>query len=344
MSPLMKPDDRYSRQERFAPIGPAGQARIQSSRVAIIGLGALGSVAADQMARAGVGYLRLVDRDFVELSNLQRQSLYDEDDVRANLPKAVAAQRRLARINSSVRIEAVVDDVNATTVEDIIDGVDLVLDGLDNFETRFTLNDACAKRSCPWIYAAAVGSSGVEMPILPGRTPCLRCFVENLPAPGSSPTCDTAGVIAPITHVIASIQVADALRILSGQLEPRDIRLVSYDAWSGAFRRIDGGAPSKDCPVCAGGRYDYLAATALRAVTLCGRNAVQLIPSVKADLDFLSISRAVSAFGPVEFNDFLLQCTAEPYRLTLFKDGRAIVRGTEEAALARSLYSKMIGS
>jgi adenylyltransferase/sulfurtransferase len=339
----MNSDERYSRQARFAPIGEAGQRRIQSARVAIIGLGALGSVSADQLARAGVGFLRLVDRDFVEVSNLQRQSLYDEDDVRQNLPKAVAAERRLKRINSCIHIEAIVDDVNAATVEDIIADVDLVLDGLDNFETRFTLNDACARRSRPWIYTAAVGSAGLEMPVFPGQSPCLRCFIEALPAPGSSPTCDTAGVIAPVTHAMASIQVADALKIITGQLRPEDARLVSYDVWSGLFRRMDIGKPSSSCPVCAGERYDYLNADALRAVTLCGRNAVQLIPSSKADIDFTSISKAISTFGPVEFNEFLLQCSAPPYKLTLFRDGRAIVRGTEEASLARSLYSKMVG-
>jgi adenylyltransferase/sulfurtransferase len=339
----MSVDERYSRQARFAPIGPEGQRRIQAARVAIIGLGALGSVSADQLARAGVGFLRLVDRDFVELSNLQRQSLYDEDDVRENLPKAVAARRRIEKINSGVRVEAIVDDVNSSTVEDVIAEVDLVLDGLDNFETRLTLNDACSRHSRPWIYAAAVGSSGLEMPIFPGSSPCFRCFVASAPAPGSTPTCDTAGVIAPITHVMASIQTADALRIITGQLGPGDARLVTYDAWSGAFRRLNMGPPSASCPVCANGRYDYLDGSALRAVTLCGRNAVQLIPATRANLDFASISKSISIFGPVEFNEFLLQCSAPPYRVTLFKDGRAIIRGTEEAAEARSIYSKMIG-
>jgi adenylyltransferase/sulfurtransferase len=181
------------------------------------------------------------------------------------------------------------------------------------------------------------------MPIFPGSSPCLRCFVDALPAPGSSPTCDTAGVIAPITHIIASIQTADALKIITGHLGPQDVRLTSYDAWSGAFRRMDMGSPSAQCPVCAHRRYDYLNGNALRAVTLCGRNGVQLIPASRADLDFSSMAKSIALFGPVEFNEFLLQCSAPPYRLTLFKDGRAIIRGTEEASVARSLYSKMVG-
>lgn len=337
-------DDRYSRQTRFAPIGDEGQRHIRAARVAIIGMGALGSVAADQLVRAGVGFVRIIDRDFVELSNLQRQSLYDEVDVQQNLPKAVAAEARLRKVNSSVRIEAVVDDVNPSTVEDCIADVDLVLDALDNFETRFVVNDACAKHSLPWIYAAAVGSYGLVMPIVPGKSACLRCLLGNLPAPGSSPTCDTTGVIAPITHVIASIQVAEALKMLTGHLSPDDIRLVSYDVWTHNFRKVDLGREAMAaCPVCTEGRYEYLDGNPLRTVTLCGRNAVQLIPSVRGDINFDEISKSISTFGPVQFNDFLLRCSAPPYELTLFKDGRAIVRGTEEASMARSVYSKMVG-
>ena len=337
-------DDRYSRQVRFSLIGEDGQQRIQSARVAVVGMGALGSVSADLLVRAGVGFVRLIDRDFVELSNLQRQSLYDENDIRKNLPKAVAAEAKLRVVNSAVRIEAVVDDVNPSTVEDYIGDVDLVLDALDNFETRFVINDACAKHSRTWIYAAAVGSYGLIMPIIPGESACLRCLMGALPAPGTSPTCDTAGVIAPITHVIASIQAAEALKVLTGQLVPEDIRLISYDVWAHNFRRIDlGREPMATCPVCADEKYEYLDGNPLRTVTLCGRNAVQLIPGVRGDIDFIALSKSISTFGPVQFNDFLLRCSAPPYELTLFKDGRAIVKGTEEASMARSVYSKMVG-
>jgi len=337
-------DERYSRQIRFAPIGEAGQRRLQSSRVLVVGLGALGSVAADQIIRAGVGFVRLVDRDFVELSNLQRQSLFDEEDIRSNLPKAAAAEAKLRRVNSSVQIEARVDDVNPANIEDYIADVDLVLDALDNFETRFVINDACAKHRKPWIYTAAVGSYGLVMPILPGTTPCLRCLLGNLPAPGTSATCETAGVIAPITHVIASIQVAEALKFLTGNLDAADIRLLSYEIWSHRFQRIDvGDEAMATCLVCSTGRFEYLNGTPLRTVTLCGRNAVQLIPGVKGDINFAELSKSIAAFGPVQFNDFLLKCSCPPYELTLFKDGRAIVKGTEETGLARSVYSRMVG-
>jgi molybdopterin-synthase adenylyltransferase len=338
-------DDRYSRQIRFAPIGQAGQERLASSRVLIIGLGALGTVTADQIVRAGVGFVRLIDRDFVELSNLQRQSLFDEEDVRNNLPKAIAAETKLRAINSSVQIETRVEDVNPSNVEDSIADVDLVLDALDNFETRFVVNDACAKHRKPWIYTAAVGSYGLVMPILPGSTPCLRCLLGNLPAPGSSPTCESAGVVAPITHIIASMQVAEALKFLTGNLDTESVRLTAYDVWSHRFQRVDIGKESMTaCPVCAEGKFEYLEGNPLRTITLCGRNAVQLIPEVKGDLDFQHLAKSIAAFGSVQYNDFLLRCSAPPYELTLFKDGRAIVKGTEEAGTARSVYSKMVGS
>jgi molybdopterin-synthase adenylyltransferase len=337
-------ESRYSRQIRFAPIGTEGQARIGASRIALIGAGALGSVAAELLVRAGAGFVRIIDRDFVELSNLQRQSLYDEEDVRRNLPKAVAAEAKLRRINSTVQVEAIVDDVNPTTVEDYIQDVGLVLDALDNFETRFVINDACAKHSRPWIYSAAVGSYGLVMPVMPGKSPCLRCMLGSLPAPGTSPTCDTAGVIGPITHIIASMQVAEALKFICGAVQPAEFRLATYDVWSNTFHRLDLGTEvMTSCPVCSEGRYDYLDGTPLRTITLCGRNAVQLIPAVKGDLDFQKLSKSLPVEG-VQFNEFLMKCSTPPFELTLFKDGRAIVKGTEEAAMARSVYSRIVGA
>jgi molybdopterin-synthase adenylyltransferase len=317
---------------------------LSSSRVLILGLGALGTVVADQIVRSGVGFVRMVDRDFVELSNLQRQSLFDEDDIASNLPKAIAAERRLRRVNSSVELDARVEDINPTNVEDYIADVDLILDALDNFETRFVVNDACFKHRKPWIYTGAVGSYGLVMPVLPGTTACLRCLLGSLPAPGTSPTCETAGVIAPITHAIASIQVAEALKYLTGNLDPAEVRLTSYEIWSHRFQRIDVGKESMStCPVCSEEKFEYLNGNPLRTISLCGRNAVQLIPGVKGDIDFAQLSKSIGAFGSVEFNDFLLKCSSPPYEITLFKDGRAIVKGTEEAALARSVYSKMVG-
>ena len=337
-------EGRYSRQIRFVPIGEQGQKRLASSRVLLLGLGALGTVVADQIVRAGVGFLRMVDRDFVELSNLQRQSLFDEGDIEKSLPKAIAAEAKLRRVNSSIQIDARVDDVNPANIEDYLSDVDLVLDALDNFETRFVVNDACAKHGKPWIYTAAVGSYGLVMPVIPGTTPCLRCLLGNLPAPGTSPTCETAGVIAPITHIIASIQVAEALKLLTGHLDAADVRLTAYDVWSHRFQRIDVGPESMStCPVCSNGTFEYLNGNPLRTITLCGRNAVQLIPGVKGDLNFDELSKSIAAFGQVQFNDFLLKCCSPPYEVTLFKDGRAIVKGTEEPGLARSVYSKMVG-
>lgn len=339
----MTPDERYSRQVRFTPIGLDGQNRIANTRVTLIGGGALGSVSAELLARAGIGFLRIVDRDYVELSNLQRQSLYDEDDVRRNVPKAVAAAAKLRQINSDVKVEPIVDDVNPATVEEYIRDVDLVLDGLDNFETRFVLNDACFKQTRNWIHAAAVGSYGLVMPVFPKRSPCLRCLLGDLPAPGTSPTCDTAGVIAPITHSIASIQVAEALKVIVGTLQPSDAALTSFDVWRHAFHRMGLGAEvMASCPLCNDGRFDYLYVPPLRTVTLCGRNAVQLIPSVKTDLNFSEMAKSMPD-AKIHFNEFLLRCQSPPYEVTIFKDGRAIIRGTEEPALARSVYSRLIG-
>jgi adenylyltransferase/sulfurtransferase len=286
----------------------------------------------------------MVDRDFVESSNLQRQSLFDEGDVQENLPKAIAAEGKLRRVNSSVQIEAIVEDVNPGNIEDYLGDVDLVLDGLDNFETRFVVNDACAKHRKPWIYTAAVGSYGLVMPVIPGTTPCLRCLMGKLPAPGTSPTCETAGVIAPITHIIASMEVAEALKLLTGNLAPADVRLTAYDVWSHRFQRIEVGTESMStCLVCSAGAFEYLDGNPLRTITLCGRNAVQLIPGVRGDLNFTELSKSIGAFGSVQFNEFLLKCSSPPYEITVFKDGRAIVKGTEEPGLARSVYSKMVG-
>ena len=341
----MKNDGRYSRQIRFTPIGAAGQQKIANARVALIGAGALGTVSAELLVRAGVGFLRIIDRDFVELSNLQRQSLYDEDDVRNNLPKAIAAGAKLKRINSTVHIEPIVDDVNPSTVEDYIKDVELVLDALDNFETRFVINDACAKHLRPWIYSSAVGSYGLVMPIVPAKSPCLRCMIGSLPAPGSSPTCDTAGVIGPITHIIASIQVAEALKWITGTGETKDLQLITYDVWTHRFHRMSLGADvMKGCPVCAEGRFDYLNGAPLRTVTLCGRNAVQLIPAIRSDLEFSQLSDAIGDSGIVQYNEFLLRWSSPPFELTLFKDGRAIVKGTEDPGTARSVYTKIVGA
>jgi len=337
-------DDRYSRQTRFKAIGQEGQKRISAARIAVMGVGALGSTVAEILARSGVGFLRIIDRDFVELSNLQRQSLFDEDDVRHSLPKAIAAAAKLRRINSTIQIEEIVDDVNPGNVEDYIQGVDLVLDALDNFETRFVINDACAKHRQSWIYTAAVGSYGLVMPIVPGETPCLQCMIGGLPAPGSSPTCETEGVIGPATHLIASIQAAEALKFITGNHRPRDLRLITVDVWERRFQQLELPDAMPDCPVCTESRYDYLEGEPLRTIVLCGRNAVQLIPAVKGNLDFAEVSNSFKGQGEVEHNEFLMKCSSPPYEMTLFRDGRAIIKGTEDPGIARSLYSKIIST
>lgn len=304
-------------------------------------MGALGTVIADQLVRAGVGLVRIIDRDFVEISNLQRQTLFDESDARDNLPKAVAAERKLRGINSQVSIEASVDDLNPSNVGDWIEGLDLVLDGLDNFEARFVLNDACRVADVGWIYGAAVGSYGVVCPVLP-QGPCLRCIFEEIPPPGSAPTCDTEGVIAPITSMVASLEVALAMRVLTGDLTGRDVRVTTFDAWTFRFQTIRLDART-DCPLCVDGKTEFLISRSLETVTLCGRNAVQLIPRTRAELDLAEMERRLSVFGPVQSNEFLVRCSSPPYEMTLFRDGRAILKGTEEASVARSVYARMVG-
>jgi len=338
---------RYSRQILFPEIGEEGQRRLLRSRVLVLGCGALGSVTASTLARAGVGFLRIVDRDFVEENNLQRQVLFDEEDVRANLPKAVAAQRRLARVNSQIEVEGLVDDVNHRNIERFIDGMDVILDGTDNFETRFLLNDACLRHAVPWVYGACVASYGMTMPILPGRTPCLRCVVSELPPVGSSPTCDTAGVIASIANVIGSLQGVEALKILTGHLDEVRPRMTIIDAWKGTFETIDlsKAKGSGSCPTCDEGHFDFLEGRAgASATTLCGRNAVQIAPGCEDRLDLGQLAERLKPLGKVGYNEYLLKLSIEGYELTLFPDGRAIIKGTNDVATARGLYAKYVGS
>lgn len=338
--------NRYSRQILFSPIGPAGQERLQNSTVVIIGCGALGTVQADALCRAGVGKLRLIDRDIVEASNLQRQTLFGEQDVIDALPKAVAAQRRLQQVNSEVQVEAVVADLNPRNIEAHLQGAQCLLDATDNFEARFLVNDAAVKQGIPWIYGAAVGSYGLSMTILPGQTPCLRCVFESVPPPGSSPTCDTAGVLAPIVNLIASIQVAEALKILTGNSGQIRRHLLHVDVWQNAWRELDvSAARGKDCPACKLGRYEYLEGktNATAATVLCGRDTVQIHPPAGAQMNFAELARRLSSLGSVKFNDYLLRFSLEQLEITLFPDGRALVKGAADPAQARSIYARYIG-
>ena len=336
--------DRYSRQILFEGVGEEGQRRMRASRVLVVGCGALGSAQVEMLARAGVGRLRVVDRDFVEESNLQRQTMFTEADARERVPKAVAAARRVAEINSDVECAGEVADVSASNVERLVEGCDVVLDGTDNFATRFLLNDACVKHGVAWVYGAAVGSYGVTMTVRPRVSPCLRCVFTEVPAAASAPTCDTAGVIMPIIEVVAAVQVAEALKLLTGRVESLHGSLMQFDVWRNEWRRIALKERAPDCPACALGRFASLAAGAGDMTTvLCGRNAVQVTPARASSVDLDSLAARLRSAGDVKVNPYLVRLSAGGYELTVFKDARAIVRGTDDAAVARTLYARYVG-
>jgi molybdopterin/thiamine biosynthesis adenylyltransferase len=335
---------RYSRQELFAGIGRDGQARIRAATAVVVGCGALGTHLSETMARAGVGTLRIVDRDFVEPSNLQRQSLFDEADAAAALPKAVAAQRRLLRINSEVRVEAVVADLVPENAGALLAGADVVLDGTDNFEARFLVNDVCVRDGIPWVYGACVGSYGLALAVRPRRTPCLRCLLEKMPDPGSGPTCDTAGVVAPIVQVVAGIQGAEALKLLAGHPEALLPGVVTVDLWQAQFEVMDLRGRAPWCPACTEGRFDYAQATAGGTAVLCGRDAVQLRPPPGVQVALPALAERLRPLGEVKSNEYLLRFTAEGHEMAVFADGRAIVKGVDSPAAARALYARYIGS
>jgi molybdopterin-synthase adenylyltransferase len=343
----MKIDERYSRQMLFAPVGEAGQARLAQSKVVIIGCGALGAVQAETLARAGVGRLALVDRDFVEESNLQRQIMFEESDASERLPKPVAAARRIARVNSRVEVEPIVTDVNFENVEELIAGADVVLDGTDNFEIRYLINDACVKSGVPWVYGAAVGSYGLTMTVVPRETPCLRCVLPEMPEPGSGPTCDTAGVIMPIISIIGSIQSAEAMKLIVGETDKLHGSLIRIDVWDFQFNRMGLASFSdrRDCPACGKGEFEFLRGAGRQVTTtLCGRNAVQIARSGSAKIDFAALAERLKSLGEVAFNDFLLRFRVDDYDITVFRDARSIIRGTTDPAIARGLYSRYIGA
>lgn len=338
---------RYVRQIRYTPLGEEGQRQLLRSRALICGCGALGSVLANTLARAGVGYLRIVDRDFLELNNLQRQVLYDEEDVRSQLPKAIAAQNKLRRINSEIEIEAHVSDVDHSNVGSLLEGVDILLDGTDNFETRFLLNDAALKYGIPWVYGGCIGAEGQTMTILPGQTPCLRCLMHDAPPPGSTPTCDTAGILSPIINVIASIEACEAIKILSGNSETINRHLTVIDLWDGQFRqlKLDSLRGDAACPSCRNGEFPWLdGQRGSHSAILCGRNAVQLSFPERQALPLDALSEKLKQVGNVTLNRFLLRLAVDDYLITVFRDGRAIIGGTEDIAEAKTIYAKYIGS
>ncbi len=329
--------ERYSRQILFAGIGENGQEALLQSHAVVVGCGALGSFQAAALARAGVGTLTIVDRDYVEPSNLHRQWLFEESDAAQGLPKAAAAARRLAGINSGVRVLPRVADLTPGNAEELLAGGDVIVDGTDNFDARFLLNDFAVSRGIPWIYGAAVGSYGLTMPVIPGRTACLRC-VYPAPPGGVQPTCETAGVLNVIVSAVASIQIADVLRILCGR-EVR-ARITTIDIWNGGIRQIDAPSRDPDCPACGRREFPYLEESSRPPVTLCGRNAVQV---QGRPLDLADLGSRLAPLGEVRSNEYALRFVAAPYEITIFADGRAIVKGTSDPGVARGLYARYVG-
>lgn len=342
---------RYTRQFQFAPLGRMGQEKLATSRVFLCGCGALGTVLANTLVRAGVGFMRIVDRDFIEPNNLQRQVLFDEEDIAAALPKAIAAANKLRKINSDVEIEPHVADVDPTNIESYAADVDLILDGTDNFETRFLINDLAHKRKLPWVYGGCLGAEGQTLTIIPGETPCLRCLIQEPPPPGESPTCDTAGILGPIINVIASMQACEALKILAGHVDAISRQWTIINLWENSIRQIDlaGLRESANCPACDRGEYPWLnGERGSQSAVLCGRNAVQVTPARGANagskLDLAALETKLAPLGAVSRNAFLLRAKIDPYTLTIFPDGRAIVSGTAEINTARTVYAKYVGA
>ena len=332
---------------RFGPLGEDGQRRLAASSALVCGCGALGSVLANTLARAGVGHLRIVDRDFLELNNLQRQVLYDESDVAAGLPKAVAAANKLREINSEITIEEVVADVDHSNIRSLMDGVDVVVDGTDNFETRYLLNDAALSFGVPWVYGGCIGAEGKTMTIIPGKTPCLRCLFAEAPAPGTTATCDSAGILAPIINVIASFQANEAMKILSGNAQAISPVLTVFELWENRVLQIklDSLGDRSVCPACSGREFPWLAGErGSHSAVLCGRNAVQLSFPGRASISLDELAKKLRDVGEVSHNPFLLRLVVGDFRLTVFPDGRAIIGGTEDLAEARTLYARYIGN
>ncbi len=336
--------EKYSRQMLFAGIGEEGQQRLLASSAVIVGCGAIGAASAGLLVRAGVGRVRIIDRDFVEPSNLQRQTLFDESDARSAIPKAVAAERKLRTVNSSISIQGLVADLNPRNAEELLASFDLILDGTDNFETRFLINDYAVQSNRPWIYAAAVASYGVTMTVRPDISPCLACLLESSSnGHGLEETCDTVGVLGPIVNLIASLEAAEALKLLAGREKALHGRLISCDVWSGHFQSLRV-AQNPACRACVRREFTYLQGQAQPHITLCGRDSVQIHERGRTlDLGALR-GRLASTVSDVRHNEFLLCFRVDPYQMTVFADGRAILKGTKDPAVARSLYARYIGA
>jgi adenylyltransferase/sulfurtransferase len=340
MSSLL--DERYSRQILFAPIGREGQQKLASAKVSVVGCGATGSAVASLLARAGIGEIRIIDRDYVEPSNLQRQCLFDEADARESLPKALAAARKIASFNSAIQVHPEVADLTPENIEPLLGTSDLLLDATDNFETRYLLNDFAVSCSKPWIYTAAVGSYCLTMNIIPGETACLACMFPQPPG-GMVETCDTAGILNSAVNLAASIEATEAIKILLGAKDKLRRTLLSWDVWTNERAEISAAHPRAQCPVCQQREFVYLAGEGRPHITLCGRNSVQ-IHEQHRPVDFAEMSRKLTPHGAVKHNEFVLKFWREPYEMTLFPDGRAIIKGTTDTGIARSLYARFVGS
>ncbi|HET8547353.1 MAG TPA: ThiF family adenylyltransferase [Bryobacteraceae bacterium] len=340
----MTPEDRerYSRQIRLAGVGEHGQQRILDAHVVIIGCGALGSFQAGALARAGVGRLTIIDRDYVELNNLHRQWLFEESDAEEALPKAAAAARRLRQINGACVVEPVIADLTPANIDDVCEGAGLILDGTDNFETRYLINDYAVFHDVPWIYGAAVGTYGITMPVLPGRTSCLACVYPEPPG-ANQPSCETVGVLNAITAAVASLQVANALHLLAQGREAVAPRITTIDVWNGPMRQSAQPDPRPDCTTCGTREFPWLRRRRPTPISLCGRNAVQ-IHERERQVDLARLQRDLAGVGTVRANEFALRLSIAPYELTVFPDGRAIVKGTTDVGVARSLYSRYVGN
>lgn len=334
--------EKYSRQILFPPLGEPGQEKLLASRAVIVGCGALGSLQANALARAGVGEIVIIDRDYVEPGNLQRQWLFDEADAAEALPKAMAAQRKLAAVNSSVTVRPVVADLTPRNAEDLLLPAHAILDGTDNFETRYLINDVAVKHGVPWVYGAAVASYGLTMPVLPGVSACLACLFPAPPT-GAQPTCDTAGILNAITALIASLQVADALKILAGQPQEVQPRLLTIDIWKNSYHAISTRERNPDCETCGRRRFLHLEGSERPPITLCGRNAVQ-IHAASGPLDLRALGESLRPLGEVRANEYALRFICAPYEMTVFPDGRAIIKGTSDIGIARSLYARYVGA
>jgi molybdopterin/thiamine biosynthesis adenylyltransferase len=338
-------EERYSRQILFRGIGPEGQQRLAAGRVAIVGCGATGSALASLLARAGVGTMRIIDRDYVEASNLQRQSLFEEQDAAESLPKAIAAARKIAAFNSEIAVEARVEDLIPGNIHALLEGIDVILDGTDNFETRYLVNDFAVKNSLPWIYAAAVGSYGVTLNVLPGqKTACLACIFPDTPQ-GMVETCETSGILNTAVNLVASIAATEAMKLLIGGAAAEHLRntLWSFDVWKNEQAEIAASHPRADCRACGERDFVHLAGEGRPHITMCGRNSVQIHERARP-IDFAEMQRRLEVHGVVRHNEFVLKFWREPYEMTLFPDGRAIIKGTTETGVARSLYARYVGS